>query len=932
MLNTELRTACFFVLTLAITSCSTNEKKHTLAELDVSDSKNTHATVFVKPKSEAEIKKAYYEYIRNASQADQSRQAAINRIAAMELNLTNKILADSDSNENEDITDRLYLESLEKAANLLSTSLRDFPDAPNNDNTLYQLSRTQDQLGRGDLAVANLKTLVSKYPESPFYAEAQFRLAEHAFVSGDYITAEDAYTEVILTSSNDRFYEKSLFKRGWTRYKQELYDEAVDDYLQALTYHRFADIEKLNKTERDQFDEYFRAIGLVFSHLRGARSLNEYFADQTNFKYLYHTYTVVADIYVKQERFSDAAETMKLFVEDHPSAVEAPLAQLNMVTIWQQGNFTDRLHEQIEVLYTAYNPTSPYWKENPNNSAQKEIQNTLRDYIVKLAAFHHSQYQKNGKKAHFNSANIWYSRYINHYEHFARQDKIYARYGDLLASGGMKGQALSYYEKAAYDGELVLDKKAAYATATLSNELYNTASSATKPNWLAKHTEYAYRYASLYPEDPGVGNIIANAAQLSFAAKDYERAIKLTQLYKPSGKNRQDFVIGNIKARSFLDSGDYTGAESAFTDLLTENKLSSGERKKVQDSIALSIYKRGEQAKSEGDIESAVHHFGRIVQRYPQSAVAATGLYDAASLSITNELWGSAIFYYESFQQLFPKHKYNKEATRQLSVAYLKSNQKDKAAKQFEQLARGDESREVKMAALWQAAQLYDERKDIDAAIRSYREYAHAFKEPYPQNMEAMHRLTALYKQKRDSQKRYFWQTKIKNADARASQRVKTDRTNFIASSTVLELAEQQKQDFTRTRLVEPLAANLKKKKKQMQAAIKLYGQASAYKISEVTTQSTFQIADIYQTFSVALLESERPSHLNGDELEQYNILLEDQAFPFEEKAIEFYETNLSRVKDDTYDQWISTSHQKLIELFPVRFDRKVKVEAFYNE
>lgn len=926
------QTSIIALLSCLLFACASGERKQTLADLDISDQRNSHSSVYVKPKSEDEIKQAYYEYIRNASKSDTSRQAAINRIAAMELSLTNKILAESEVSENEVIADKMYQQSLERAAELLATSLSDFPDAENNDKTLYQLARTLDQLGRGNEAIAALNTLVNKYPESPFYAESQFRLAENAFVSGNYLSAEDAYTEVILTPTNDRFYEKSLFKRGWTRYKQELYDEAVDDYLQALTYHRFDDIDTLNKTEREQFDEYFRAIGLVFSHLRGAESLDEYFADRTNFKYLYHTYTVVADIYVKQERYSDAVDTMSQFMAYHPSAAELPLAQLKIVSTWKEGNFTERLHEQVEILYSKFNPGANYWVDYNNKQTRDKIQNELRDYVVQLATFHHSQYQKKAKSQDFNAAKQWYSRYITHYSNFARKDKIYSQFGDLLASGGNIAEALNYYEKAAFDGELVLDKKSAFATVTLSNELYRQADVAAKPTWLEKHTQYALRYASLYPDDPGVNQIIANAAELSYSAGRYEQAISLTELASPKQNSTIHFAIGNIKARAYLDSGDYSSAESAFKDLLETAKLSRSQSEKITDSIALAIYKQGEQAATANDVDLAIETFGRISDRYPQSDIAATGLYDAASLAVKNKRWPEAVFYLESFQALYPKHKFNKEATRQLSVAYLNANQTDKAAKQLEQLAKADENKEVKMTALWQAAKLYDDRGDVAGAIRSYREYAHAFPEPYPQNIEAMYRLTELYKQQRDFQKRFFWQNRIKTQDAKTSDRVKTDRTNQLAAKTVLELAQQTRKEFSSVALREPLAKNLKKKKSQMQAAIKLYGQASSYNIGEVTTESTYSIGDIYREFSHALLDSERPKNLQGEELEQYNILLEDQAFPFEEKAIEFYETNIARVKDGTYDEWIENSHKQLLTLFPVRFGRQPKVEAFFND
>jgi len=116
-----------------------------------------------------------------------------------------------------------------------------------------------------------------------------------------------------------------------------------------------------------------------------------------------------------------------------------------------------------------------------------------------------------------------------------------------------------------------------------------------------------------------------------------------------------------------------------------------------------------------------------------------------------------------------------------------------------------------------------------------------------------------------------------------------------------------------------------------MQSSVRYYGNASKYKIYEAATEATYSIALIYKDFSISLLESDRPTKLNAEELDQYEILLEDQAFPFEDKSIEFFEINLSRVKDGQYNKWIKLSHKELIGLFPTRYKRTPKVDDYVN-
>ena len=105
-----------------------------------------------------------------------------------------------------------------------------------------------------------------------------------------------------------------------------------------------------------------------------------------------------------------------------------------------------------------------------------------------------------------------------------------------------------------------------------------------------------------------------------------------------------------------------------------------------------------------------------------------------------------------------------------------------------------------------------------------------------------------------------------------------------------------------------PLDKSLAAKQARMQEALAAYGKAADYGIAEVTTAANYEIAELYHALSKDLYASERPPELTTDELEQYDILLEEQAFPFEEEAIELHETNAARTADGIYDEWVRKS------------------------
>jgi tetratricopeptide (TPR) repeat protein len=81
-------------------------------------------------------------------------------------------------------------------------------------------------------------------------------------------------------------------------------------------------------------------------------------------------------------------------------------------------------------------------------------------------------------------------------------------------------------------------------------------------------------------------------------------------------------------------------------------------------------------------------------------------------------------------------------------------------------------------------------------------------------------------------------------------------------------------------------------------------------------------MAELYRTLARDLMESERPKNLQGDALEQYSLLLEEQAFPFEEQAIAVHEANAARAKEGVYNDGVKASYAALAQLNPGRYGK----------
>jgi hypothetical protein len=102
-----------------------------------------------------------------------------------------------------------------------------------------------------------------------------------------------------------------------------------------------------------------------------------------------------------------------------------------------------------------------------------------------------------------------------------------------------------------------------------------------------------------------------------------------------------------------------------------------------------------------------------------------------------------------------------------------------------------------------------------------------------------------------------------------------------------------------------------------------------AYQVADVTAAATFYIAESYRNFSVALMESERPDGLTAAERVDYDLVIEEEAWPFEERAIEVHEANFELLAAGIYNAWVQKSLNELAVMMPGRYAKNETSEGF---
>ena len=828
---------------------------------------------------------------------------------------------------------------LDAAIELYTTYLKTYPDHPDNDLILYQLSKAYSLKGESGKALASMNRLVRDYPDTEYLEEIQFRRGELLFVLRDYAGAEQAYGVIVERFPGSLYHDKALYKYGWARFKQSRYEQALDSFIALLDRkQKQGDVlpdrlsPNLSRADRELLDDTLRVISLSFSNQQGSASIRQYFAKAGNRSYEPLLYRQLGELYLAKDRITDAADVYLAYVSSNPMNPLAPEFHTAAIDAYTKGNFPTLVLSAKEEFVKRYGVDSRFWQQQSEADRQR-IQPLLTRHISELATHYHALAKKSHKPADFQRAAGWYGIYLRSFP----ADKDAARINFLLAEtlfdGKQYAQAVDQYEKTAYQYPAHARSAEAGYAALLS---YKQAAKALGPRdrlaWQQRQIRSALKFSDRFPSDPRVPAVLAKTSEELFALKDYPRAAETAWILlqrKDStdpGLRRTAWIV---YGHSRFELGAYADAETAYRTVLQNMSSKDQQYRGIYDRLAASIYKQGEQQRDKGAYQLAAASFLRVGSVTPASTLRPVAQYDAATMYIKMGDWNRAASLLEDFKRRFPKEKKLQQgATEKLAVAYTRTGQGAKAAGAMLALAAASGDVAYRRNMTWQAAELYDKSGKPARAVEVYQSYVKNYPRPLTPAIEARHYIAEYYRKTNRPREWGQWLNAIIVADAKGG-RERTARTHYLAARATLELARPHQLAYERARLTIPLKRSLKQKKRLMQNTIKVYERAMKYKVAEVTTAATYHIAEVYHDFARALLQSQRPRGLSGEEREQYDLLLEEQAYPFEEKAIGIHIANVNRAREGIYDEWIEKSLQELGKLQPVRYAKTEKTVSY---
>ncbi len=876
--------------------------------------------------SRAAAIQAYRKFL-DAAPRDRMRPEAMRRLGDLEIERARDGIAESSGA-------REYRDAVKVYEDLLRT----YPVHPGNDRVLYQLSHAYDQTGDLERSFATLDRLVAQYPQSVYRDEAEFRRGELLFTLRRFSEAEQAYGAVMQKGESSAFHERALYMHGWSLFKQARLEEGLHSLFAVLDRKlvgrdngaALEDLPGLTRAERELTEDTFRVVSLSLANLQGPDTIPKYFSTPARREYEFRVYQQLGELYFKQERVEDGANAFNAFARRYPTHSQSPLMQSRVIQAYLQAGFAALALEAKKEFVVRYGVNSEFQRVN-GALVNESVLPHVKTHLEELARHYHAVAQKTRKSEDYQEAVRWYRVYLDSFVADPRAPTMHFLLAELLFEDKRFAAAAAEYERTAYDyprHEKTAD--AGYAVLLAYAQQEKQAKGEELRMVRGRSVASSLRFAEANPNDRRAPGVLTYAAEKLYANNDASSAAALAQrvlAFKPPPAPELRRTAWTVVAHVEFQREAFNRSERAYQEALALTPEKSLTRAGLAERLAASVYKQGEQARAAGQLRVAADHFLRVGSVVPDSPTRANAEYDAAAALIALKDWNAAARVLEGFRRNFPTHPLQAEVPGKLAVCYLESGQVLKAAAEFEALSLTKKDSAFTREALWQAAELYEKAGHERNAAAAYERYVRLHPGPLEPAVEARYRLAEMYRKQGRLPERRAWSRELVEAEQKGGN-ARTDRTRYLGSLSALVLAEPLEEAYRGVRLAEPLKKNLKLKKDKMQQVLQAYTVAADYGVAEVATTATYRTAELYNDFGKALLESQRPKGLSKDELEQYNVLLEEQAYPFEEKAIELHEINARRVRGGVYDEWVKKSFAALGKLRPVRYAKVEKGEG----
>jgi tetratricopeptide (TPR) repeat protein len=749
--------------------------------------------------------------------------------------------------------------------------------------------------------------VLKRDPDNPYTIEIHMRLAEAAFTVGFYPEAVKHY-RAVLKSGRDEYLEKALYKLGWCFYKLDKYPTAIEIFSRI--------VDNQDSSTESLLNETIEIMGKTFIEWKGVQSVAAYLKGREAGKsYGDAIYAELGNLYVQSSRFAEAVEAYSVGIDAYPLSSKALVMEkgiiFSFVTLRDAESSNKRRHSWAE----RYAPGTPWDEANAARLGEKRDAQ-LEEGLRLAALYRHSRAQRG--EGGLEIALEIYRRYDELFgtETEDGYEMGYSYAQALKESGRNSDSAHRYQLIAEHEGLFSHREDASYRRIEVL-DLVRRKDPARFDEYVAAHE----RYVELNPDAAQVPEMLFAVGELSFEVDDFVKARDAFE------RVATQFTAHNLagesverRARCYFREENFPEAERAAREALGF-EIEDETRERALKLISFGIFKQAELAQDAGELAQSVTHFFRLAEEFPEGEAAQVSLYRAAENLRTLGREEDSAAVYKRLADTYKDSRYTTSALTLSSEILSSLGDWHGVAQNYEDLYRLKPDEPQAADNLFRAALAREKAKDWLKARELLIEFSETFATDarLAQTHYKLAKVALEFDDEEGALARYraTWDTPAEGDEG------------VYRARAALAMGERDLALFRAIELKGDLGAALTQKETHLEAAMGRLVDVVGLSFAEPLTAAMYYAGEAFEQFKVAILESERPAGMTEEELEEYQFLLEEKAFPLEDSALEYYRRGVKAArKAKVYNEWVDRMYSRLEELVPWAYQRSEQTSA----
>lgn len=813
--------------------------------------------------------------------------------------------------------------------------------AQDRERVLYRIAQSHAVLTQQEKSVVILEKIREEFPTGQYIDEVLFRLAEDAYASANYARAKTFYQQQIEVRPESNLSLKSHYMLGWSEFKLGALEPALDEFLVVLE----AKVDQSEQAVSTLREDARRISQLVLDRAGGVELLAKKFSAPLS-EVGYQAYELYFDSLRSKALYFKLYESVESFQQRYPQHPKSPELSMEMVSLLNTHSFFDAQRDQQALFLDRYiedKPASKYqsigleyaWSLGDYQRKRKGTSLEKAIYYYKLALTH---WPKGQLEVNDLKAVDLYSRLADSYfdsEEYFKSLALYAAiaYPKGLPSTlpdsqteGQEPQTNTTRSDLSLNGTASEQERAALAHLSALKRL-----NAAQPQDAESPFEIALQqsrvaFFSSFPDHKTAPVLRLEAAHFEAKHQRHESAIRLSQsLYDALPKSGKlspfELSIIDLFAAASYNTHKFDQAADAYQLGLTTTR-----KPEWQERLGDSLFAASQNFASEKKYTRAVQRINRLFREVPKHRLVSAAAFDRGQYFEVLEMYEEAEQSWRGLLSAFPQSTLvDKTSLRLATLLERQSKFGPAATSLLTYQSTVERSAPIYDELTLKIADMYRQGKDAPRAITQYKRLANGNPTRDIWFVSVGH-LIQMYDLESPS-KANFWRQKAIGKGASQLKSLPGEAQTLVLASAV-DLAAQSTQQFKALPLRPPFQETLPPKQKAMAAALKDYETLAEFGVSPYYEQSLHSLGELYVQFANELMDSERPAGLSELALEEYEILLEEQAYDFEEKGLNYYQRNLARLWDGEKNAYTLKSLGQLQEILASSYKRVEKVET----